>query len=408
MLTKLFYIYAISDLYDITSYSRIKSSIDHKFPHVTVLSGDFINPNPYSGFDYGQTVIDAIKLTPIDIVSFGNHEFDLDVKDVYPVIEKDNYTTYLSSNIKIPNSVTYHIIEHGKLKIGFIGICQNIFYAKNTIDFQDIYESVKINIEWLKFKKVTHIIAMTHLENEDDKLLLELFPEINLILAGHNHTMDVISYMNRTIVRTGENANFLAKVIFYDNLEFNVQMIDISQKPCSSDFTKLIEKSDKMINSLNDKILYNLSEKFSTINHRKEQNKFMIKFCSMIQRYFNSDIAILNAGIFRLKKEFEHYFTYSDFTIAFPYNDFFVKIKMLGKDLLAGLKYSNTKYYDDGGYLHYNNITIFENKVYEVSTSTLILAGIDANPYFLKYFSGNLYDGIPLKTILLSYSNFTI
>lgn len=410
MLYQIFTIYAMSDIYELTSYARMKSFIDPLFPHTTVLSGDFISPSPYTSFDHGKTIIDAIQLVPINIVSLGNHEFDQDPQLTKEILQQDKFTTYLSTNIEefINVTVPFHIIQHEQLKIGFIGICSNTFYSKYSIQYRDMYQSVTNAIQSLQMQNVTHIIAMTHLSNEGDKWLIEQFNEIDIILAGHNHTREITYHQNKRIIRTGENAEYIAKLSIYNDFSIEIELHDISNMMYSSDFSKLMKQSKCMIQSMDNKILYHLSTNYSTLEHRKQPNLLMEKFCEIIKDYFHSDTAILNAGIFRSKQEFHNIFTYSDFMIAFPFNDHIINVNMSGRDIIDGINYSNTQYYDDGGYLHYYSIPIDLDQYYQVATSTLILDGVDWNPYYKKYAMGNKYDGIPIKTILLEKQNSVI
>ena len=399
---KLLTIYAISDIYNLESFARVKQYVENKDNYIITLSGDFVNPTPYSAIDHGKTSIDAVKLAEIDYVSFGNHEFDDDLNELNKFISTDKSTTYISTNIAgIQNTVKSVIYETNGLKLGIIGVCDTSFYTKQDIEFlhfSDIYNE----IQKLKENNVNMIIAMTHMSIEDDIRFAEKFTDVDLILAGHVHGYSYINVTNTPIIRTGENAETIAEINIYEN-EISIDFVDISNVQLHSSFIPFIKKSNKMMNSLDNSIVYYLKTDYSTLTHRKEQNSLMHKLCNMIKLYFGSDIGILNAGFFRLKKVFSKVFTYSDFTLAFPFNDPITTVTMKGEDILDGISFSNDRYYNDGGYLHFFGKEIEIDNYYKVSLSTLILDGVDPNPYFKKYMIPNKYDGIPVRNILLKY-----
>lgn len=433
-------ILATSDIYSLLSYGRIKTHIEKNYkmkPHLTVLSGDFINPIKYTNIDGGITISNILDLVPIDIVSFGNHEFDISI-DILNNSLKANYgSTFISTNIyNISNNIEeFYLYDDflNNLTIGFVGLCTQNFYQKNKLNFATDEQINKTINNLININNPDLIIGLTHGELEEDYLFVDKFPQIDIILGGHIHSQEYTEYSNILnkiipIIRTGENANFIYEISINRDKSFFIDLVDLSENQIHPEIYDFYEKKEKMFEKYNQDVLFYFNSTYSNINPRTNLESLPQLICSIITNYFSSNLTILNSGTFKLKgKSFNKNFTVGNFKELMPYDDHIVVININPFDLINGIEYSNTKHYGNGGYLQIDNIDFvnylnytlnncfdsrfnidcnnFDNII--LSTSTLILDGIDTNPFFSKYKVLNIYDGIPIQNIIMSYKNFT-
>ena len=365
-------IYAFSDIYKLNSYGRIKTFIEsksgmilNKNPYIAILSGDFINPVKYTSIDGGITVMKALNIVPIDIVSLGNHEFDIPI-DVLNKTLKSNYgSVFISTNIDyIANTVKYHIYNDKKfnLTIGFIGLCSIDFYNKFPID---IVPDNKINSTIKKIKKnynPNYIIGLTHGSLEEDIIWLDKFTDIDIILGGHIHTFDYFEHNGKPILRTGENGESLYEINFYPNNKYEINLVDISNVNSNLEIDNLYIQGEKYFELFNKQNLFILNNLFSNYNPRSTQESLPKLICSLVTEYFMSNLTIINGGQFKLKKKnIIGNFSVGDFKELMPYNDFMVKIQIEPKDLINSIEYSHKIHYGKGGYLQIDNIELIND-----------------------------------------------
>lgn len=165
----------------------------------TVLSGDFLSPSAFGGAIKdnagkklaGRLMIKALKMIPIDYVTFGNHEFDSDVGDQLqdrinesagfaaadptaglPALP-ENKPVWLTTNVKtaagsaFANVVDAATRTYGPLKIALIGTTLNITPGKAKFD-----PPAKSAIDKAKTLKATGgahvVVALSHLQLHKD------------------------------------------------------------------------------------------------------------------------------------------------------------------------------------------------------------------------------------------------
>lgn len=409
-------LYALSDIYNIQSYGRLKTYIEKNKQfnsHLSIVSGDFISPIKYTNLDEGKLIMDVYDTIPIDIASLGNHEFDINPSKLNSSLSYNKYTTFISTNIKyISNTHQYLIYKNSKsnITLGFIGLCSSNFYHKFDIQF-NTDEEINQTINFIQNNfNPDYIIGLTHAILLDDYIFIDKFPQLDFILGGHVHTFNYSVYKGVPIIRTGENIDSLYRIDFYPNKSFEINLIDISKQQIHNDINELYLKGESNFELFNKEPLFYLNSTYSNKNPRKIQETLPTLICSLITKYFSSNFTLLNSGIFKLKgKEFNGIFTIGNFKEFIPFNDLIVIVKMNKTDLFNGIKYSNFHHYGEGGFLqsdiNLNNLHKV-NEIILVSISLLMIKGIDSNPYFIKYANTDAYDindGMYIQNIIMQY-----
>ncbi len=189
---------------------------------VLVLAGDFLSPSVASSFFKGEQMVDVLNAAGLDIATLGNHEFDFG-DDV--LIERMRQSTfrYVVSNVldththrAIGNAVPYLVESYGPLKVGFIGLVLTTSeishdQLKHT-RFRDPIAAAAEYVPKLKAEGAQVIVAVTHLTFDDDRRLAQRFPQIDLIIGGHEH-FPITATENRTLIsKAGSDAKWVARI----------------------------------------------------------------------------------------------------------------------------------------------------------------------------------------------------
>lgn len=425
-----FTLYAISDIYNILSYGRIKTYVDTNSlnnNHLTLMSGDFISPSKYTNIDGGQTIMKTFDLVPINIASLGNHEFDINSKTLNSSLNSSVKTKFISTNIQyISNTIPYYILNHVdqlnqiNMTFGFIGLCGDNFYHKYDIKFVNDSQINKTINSVIDIYKPDFIVGLTHADLEQDLIWIDKFPQINMILGGHIHKYDYLKYKGVPIIRTGENADSIFQIDWDINKSYQINLIDIHKLEPDKLIKELNFEAEKLFIESNKNVLFNLRVPYSSLDPRNKQESLPQLFCELISNYYNTSITILNAGIFRKKEIFHNKLTFGDLQSILPFQDTVISISMDLNDLITGIEYSNAKYKGLGGYIQSNinlnlikkfyDVELKNNQTYMINVSMvkLMLFGIDYNPYFMKYLKDvKESDGISIHNIFISYHGMT-
>jgi 2',3'-cyclic-nucleotide 2'-phosphodiesterase (5'-nucleotidase family) len=187
-----------------------------------VLAGDFLSPSVASATFKGAQMIAALNAAGLDLATLGNHEFDFGDDVLIERMHEANWPWVVSNAVDtntgrpIGGAAPYLIKTFGALKVGFIGLC--LTTSEITADklthtrLVDPLAAAGEYLPMLKREGATLIVAVTHLAFADDRALVEKFPEIDLIIGGHEHYL-ITSTENRTLIsKAGSDARFVARI----------------------------------------------------------------------------------------------------------------------------------------------------------------------------------------------------
>ena len=96
----------VTDVYTLNNFPNLKTLLDQckaqpniYGPTISILTGDFLAPYLLSSFDKGIGMMKMLNMTPIDYLTWGNHEADLSHLDVMNR-EREYKGTWINSNMK--------------------------------------------------------------------------------------------------------------------------------------------------------------------------------------------------------------------------------------------------------------------------------------------------------------------
>jgi 5'-nucleotidase / UDP-sugar diphosphatase len=187
-----------------------------------VLAGDFLSPSVASNTFKGEQMIAALNAAGLDLATLGNHEFDFGV-DVLIQRMRESRWQWVVSNVvdtntgqPIGGALPYLVRTFGTLKVGFLGLClttTEISLDKLThVRRIDPIEAAATYLPVLAREGADVIVAITHLSFADDRALAQRFPQIDLIVGGHEH-YPITATENRTLIsKAGSDAKFVARI----------------------------------------------------------------------------------------------------------------------------------------------------------------------------------------------------
>lgn len=189
---------------------------------VLLMAGDFLSPSVASSIFKGKQMVEALNAAGLDIATLGNHEFDFG-PDILRERMKEAKWQWVVSNVfdeatgkPLGDAAPYLIRRHGPLTVGYLGLCLSgdEISRKNLrgIRIEDPFQAAARLIPEVKRAGADVIVAITHLNYIDDRRLAERFPEIDVIIGGHEHFPITSLVKNTLISKAGSDARFVARI----------------------------------------------------------------------------------------------------------------------------------------------------------------------------------------------------
>ncbi|MDX2303192.1 MAG: bifunctional metallophosphatase/5'-nucleotidase [Microscillaceae bacterium] len=416
--------------------AQVKKDLSAQNPNtISVLAGDFLNPSVLGTLSFegsriqGKQMIEAMNSAGIDLVTFGNHEFDLKEPDLLKRIDESNFgwiianASYIKQGTKAPFQQkgqvvpAYHIKEfknqEGKtFKIGFIGICLNM-NQPNYVSFEDPIQSFKEVYESIK-NEVDMVIGLTHQNLEEDKALAAAIPEIKLILGGHEH--DNVLQLVGNVRITKADAN--AKSAYIHRVSYNPESKKVKLKsqlktlneqiPFEPNTQQIVQKWTKIADEALRKEGINPNEVLITLKEPLDARESFIRnqpspIGQLIAKaaasaYPEARGAILNVGSIRIDDFLSGQITQYDVARLLPFGGGVILVEMKGSLLLKTIEVGRTLNIGKGGFLEFDNITfdsankqatiqgqaIDPNQNYKIAMPAFLITGRETNLSFLS------------------------
>ncbi len=238
-------------------------------------AGDMITGEFQFKYLQGQAEQTIINLLNYDLLTVGNHEFDLGVDFLSEYMEKINSLYIISNMLDIENQIgeyqAYLIKEIDGVKIAFISILfpvvADILSHQGITDIEFISQEYYANIvENVKNLGADFVIAVNHQGIDLDIKLAEMNLDIDLIIGAHSHTkLDEPLEINGTkIVQTGSFAQNLGMIRFdYQNKQitnFSYRLIDLNQyEEIDQEVQEIVDRANKQLVDLTNNVIASCS-----------------------------------------------------------------------------------------------------------------------------------------------------
>ncbi|MEL6944460.1 MAG: bifunctional metallophosphatase/5'-nucleotidase [Bacteroidota bacterium] len=373
-----FQILQVNDVYEIAPLengrvggmarvAQLKKEMLAKNPNtIAVLAGDFLNPSVIGALKQegkrisGKQMVEAMNVAGIDLVTFGNHEFDVKEHELMARLEESDFE-WIGSNVlhqtqqgtkpfqrrgsDVPEYViqTFEDADGTKVKVGFISttITSN---PKDYVQYEDVFEEIK-RLYKLVAPEVDLVLAITHLKEEDDLKVAKILPKVPLLMGGHDHHNMKIPV--RKTVLTKADAN--AKSAYWHTIHFDKGKITIDSElkelnehvELDAETDKVVQKWMAVANDLLEKNGINPERVITKLSKPMDAREAIVRhqptaISDLITEAYLSaspeaDGAILNCGSIRIDDILEGTLTEYDIVRTLPFGGSIYTVKMKGK-----------------------------------------------------------------------------
>jgi 2',3'-cyclic-nucleotide 2'-phosphodiesterase (5'-nucleotidase family) len=199
--------------------AEIGAIIRNARPDLILDAGDISTGTFLADEFKGAPTIQAMNKIGYTAGTIGNHEFDYG-QDALRLRLREAKFPLLSANLQtpIPEIRKYMIAAAKGIRFGIVGLTTEDVKTKshpNKVEGVTVLDIVKTLEQLLPEvrSKSDFIIATVHLEDEEEKRIASAFPEIRLIIGGHNHSALGPIWLDKTLVaKTGVSGRNVGRV----------------------------------------------------------------------------------------------------------------------------------------------------------------------------------------------------
>ena len=167
---------------------------------LTILAGDFLSPSAISQAEVngsklsGRQMISTLNHLGVDLVVFGNHEFDLFEHELEERIAESKFE-WIATNVNqtrtnrsFASTVPHKVVIIADLRILCLGLTIEVEKSYVTIVNQSrLVPFVEQFLRGIPRSSYDLLIGLTHLDLATDLRLASDLPQFDLILGGHEH-----------------------------------------------------------------------------------------------------------------------------------------------------------------------------------------------------------------------------
>lgn len=226
-------------------------------PSLLLDAGDVFSGSLYFNKFLGQADLELMNYMKYDMMTFGNHEFDLG--ETENNIALKNFVTnakfpFITANVDFSKNESFNglqkktitagpekgqiyqgiIKEYKGQKIGFFGLTTEEtadIASPGTVAFANYITSAKAAVKKLEDRGVNKIVALTHIGFDDneavdnDQLLARNVDGIDVIVGGHSHTkLEKPVVVDETIVPGKAEPTIIAQAYQYGDFLGNLDL----------------------------------------------------------------------------------------------------------------------------------------------------------------------------------------
>lgn len=331
-------------------------------PTLLLHAGDLLFPSLHSNKlkHQGAQMIAGLNLIGVDLATFGNHEFDQGCRVLAARLIESRFP-WVSANVDLPPEANlpagkvrpYRIVKVAGLRVGIFGLTLPLVpvggCGPRPITFRDPVEASREAIARLKKEKVDLIVALTHLPISQDRALAEAFPEIDLIVGGHDHEVMEARVGKTLITKAGENATGLGvigvRVVRSGDrwvVEKSWRRIPVDPARVAPDpnveaalapYAEELTRFNRVIGEA--AVALDLREEVV----REQESNFGDYVADLLRSAMGTEAALINGGAFRDDRILKPGpITLRDLYTALPYQNEMVAIEIAGQEMIDALE----------------------------------------------------------------------
>jgi len=379
-------------------------------PSLLLDAGDVFSGSLYFNKFLGQTDLELMNYMKYDMMTFGNHEFDLGETDNNIALK--NFVTkakfpFITANVDFSKNELFNGLqkktitagpERGKIyqgiikeykgqKIGFFGLTTEEtadIASPGTVAFANYITSAKAAVKKLEDRGVNKIVALTHIGFDDneaidnDQLLARNVDGIDVIVGGHSHTkLEKPVVVDETVVPGKTEPTIIAQAYQYGDFlgnldltfdykgkltEYNGSLIDVSKAVEDVRAAEILKPyADQIAELKNEEVganivnaLPNPRGEVSVRNSETALGNLITDGMLKKAKEYNTDtvIAMQNGGGIRAAIDAGP-LTVGEVLTTLPFGNTLATAKMTGKEIKALLEISvGIAPKENGGFLH--------------------------------------------------------
>lgn len=368
-------------------------------PVLVLHAGDILFPSVMSRYLRAQPMIRALNLLDGNpaafdqnfVAVFGNHEFDdKDPGIILGRVAQSDFS-WVSSNVRyrstkdapgepfsgrLKNVHDVLVLEVGNVHVGIFGLTvdsQRRDYVAYGYEITERRAIVRAAINHLKSKGARVIIALTHQDLEQDRLLAADFPEIDFIIGGHEHFF-IKEQVGRTWI-TKADADAKSAVVYNVKVSLNAPVeatpvkvdigLDIEKDPIVEEEVKRLQQelSDTIVKQTGRNPLEEIGRTVYTLEGiepfvRGRETALGNFLADVVRERMNTDIAFVNGGGIRINDNIPPGpIRVYDIEGVFYYDNVLTAFELTGAEIINVLRNSVSKtHLGDGRFLQVSGI----------------------------------------------------
>jgi 5'-nucleotidase/UDP-sugar diphosphatase len=378
----------------------------------------------------GAPTIQVMNKIGYDAGTIGNHEFDYG-QDALRLRLREAKFPVLSANLQtsISEIKKYTFVTARGIRFGLIGLTTeevktmshpNKVRGVTVLDTVKTLEQVVPEVR----KKSDFIVAMVHLEDDEEKRIASAFPEIRLIIGGHTHEALGPIWLDQTLVaKTGSAGRNLGRVdLDFQNktlTHMDAKLIPVKDVPPDPEIVRTLEPFNNKVKAKMTELIGEATD--DLIYSRTSESPLADIVADAFREKSKTQIAIHNVGGIRARIS-KGRITWGSAFEVLPFQNTMVTMKLTGAQLkktlerglvstvgmvaVSGLNVQFDRTAAPGkeivSAVLLDGAPLDDGKLYSVTTNDFILAGGDGFTEFGK--GTDIMDtGILLRDVLVDY-----
>ncbi|HEX6573635.1 MAG TPA: bifunctional metallophosphatase/5'-nucleotidase [Gemmatimonadaceae bacterium] len=179
-------------------------------PVAFVLAGDFMSPSLLSKWYRGEQMRQMLNAARLDLVTFGNHEFELDRDTLISRIANSKFkwtsaNCMQASGEPFPGVSKWDTMTVSGIKVGVFGVTIVADYRRYVKCF-NADSAAHDAIAALKVAGAQVVYGLTHQTLEADSALLARESNLDFVLGGHEHERHRILIGQKRLLKADANS----------------------------------------------------------------------------------------------------------------------------------------------------------------------------------------------------------
>jgi 2',3'-cyclic-nucleotide 2'-phosphodiesterase (5'-nucleotidase family) len=330
--------------------------------HLTTVNGDFLSPSVMSALFKGAQMIDAFNALGVDVVVFGNHEFDFG-PDITRQRMAESTFVWLGTNVLEAEGKPFGQAHSTLLRqvdtvtVGLFGLLTPeaaiLSSAGAGVTFAPLVPTAHTAVETLRNAGADVIIALTHLSIAEDRELARQVPGIHLILGGHDH--DPITWYegNTLIHKSGYDAHYLGRIDLIIDKHSTAQGSQVTVTPTWRMIANRNTIPDPVVAAkvaqytaqLDTELAQPLGQSQTALDSqrgavRTAETTMGNLIADVLREVLHADVALVNGGGIRGDRLYDAgvILTRGDVLRELPFSNVGILLEILGADLLQALE----------------------------------------------------------------------